>query len=261
MPSDRQRAEGPQAPSTGAVNRTASDVKALVFDTFGTVVDWRNGVARESAPFLAKHNVNADPIAFAVAWRSRYQPAMEEIRSGRRPFVKLDILHRENLEDTLRQFGADPAAIPEDDLAEWNLAWHRLDPWPDAVAGLTRLKKKFIIAPASNGSLALLLNMAKRAGIPWDTILGSEVVRAFKPTPAHYLNTADMLNLRPDQVMMCAAHNRDLRAARACGLKTGFITRPTEHGPGQTSDLIAEADWEVIATDFLDMADKLHCPA
>ncbi|WP_372617878.1 haloacid dehalogenase type II [Falsiroseomonas sp.] len=236
-------------------------VKALLFDTFGTVVDWRSGVARESAPFLAKHGVAMDPVAFAVAWRKRYQPAMEAVRTGQRPFERLDVLHRENLEATLRDAGADPAAIPEADLAAWNRAWHRLDPWPDGIAGLARLKTRFIIAPLSNGNIALLLNMAKRAGIPWDTVLGSEVAQAFKPTPQAYLRTAEVLGLEPAECMMVAAHNRDLAAARRCGLMTGFVARPTEHGPGQTTDLAAEQDWEVVATDFMDMADKLGCPA
>ncbi|MBX9698250.1 MAG: haloacid dehalogenase type II [Acetobacteraceae bacterium] len=235
-------------------------VKALVFDVFGTVVDWREGVARDAAPFLARHGGGGiDPRAFADAWRKRYQPAMEECRSGRRPFTRLDVLHRENLELVLRDHGLDPARIGEAELAALNLAWHRLDPWPEAVAGLTRLRRKFVLAPLSNGNIALLLNMAKRAGIPWDAILGAEVAQAYKPEPAAYLRTAEVLMIRPDELCLVAAHNGDLKAARACGLKTAFVTRPTEHGPRQKTDIEPAQAWDVVATDFQDLAEKLGC--
>ncbi|MFC4169142.1 haloacid dehalogenase type II [Teichococcus aestuarii] len=234
------------------------DVRALVFDVFGTVVDWRQGVAREAAPFLARHGAaGADPAAFADAWRRRYSPAMEEVRSGRRPFTRLDVLHRENLEQVLPEFGIDPARVPDVELTELNLAWHRLDPWPDSVAGLTRLKAGYIIAPLSNGNIALMLDMAKRAGLPWDAILGAEVAQAYKPSPEAYLRTAEVLGLRPAQIALVAAHNGDLAAARRCGLRTAFIPRPTEHGPGQTTDLRPEQDWEVVAESLEDLAGKL----
>lgn len=233
-------------------------VHALVFDVFGTVVDWRSGVAREAGPFLAQHGwADVDPAAFADAWRTRYQPAMEEVRSGRRPFTRLDVLHRENLEGVLHQFGIDPSGVPAAELDQLNLAWHRLDPWPDALAGLTRLKRGFVIAPLSNGNVALLLNMAKRAGLPWDAILGAEVVRAYKPTPESYLRTADVLAMRPEEVCLVAAHNSDLAAARRCGFRTAFVPRPTEHGPGQTSDLHPEQDWDVVAQNFVALAGTL----
>jgi 2-haloacid dehalogenase len=235
-------------------------VKALVFDVFGTVVDWREGVAREAVALLAQHGrADADPRAFADAWRRRYQPAMEEVRSGRRPFTRLDVLHRENLELVLRDHGIAPNAVPEAELDELNRAWHRLDPWPDSVAGLTRLRTRFVIAPLSNGNIALLTNMAKRAGLPWDAILGAEVARAYKPMPEAYLRTADILGLRPDEVALVAAHNDDLAAARRAGLRTGFVPRPTEHGPGQTTDLRAKEQWDVVAADFLDLAARLGC--
>jgi 2-haloacid dehalogenase len=237
-----------------------ADVKALVFDVFGTVVDWRSGVAREAAPFLARHGIAADPAAFADAWRRRYQPGMEAVRSGARPFTRLDILHRENLETVLRDHGLDPATVPEAELDHLNRAWHRLDPWPDSVAGLTRLKARYIIAPLSNGNVALLLNMAKRAGLPWDAILGAEVAQAYKPSPAAYLNTAEILGLKPEAVMLCAAHNGDLAAARACGLRTAFIPRPTEHGPGQAKDLAPTQDWDAVAQDFGVLADAMGAP-
>jgi 2-haloacid dehalogenase len=182
---------------------------------------------------------------------------MEEVRSGRRPFTRLDVLHRENLNAILPKFGVDPAIVPASELDELNLAWHRLDPWPDSVAGLTRLKAGFVVAPLSNGNIVLLLNMAKRAGLSWDAILGAEVVQAYKPTPEAYLRTADVLAMRPDQVCLVAAHNSDLAAARMCGFRTAFVERPSEHGPGQTSDLRAEQAWDVSAPDFVALAEAL----
>jgi 2-haloacid dehalogenase len=233
-------------------------VRALVFDVFGTVVDWRSGVARDALPFLARHvQSRVDPAAFADAWRKRYDPAMEAVRSGRRPFVRLDVLHWENLVAVLPAFGIDPAKVPAAELDELNLAWHRLDPWPDVVAGLTRLKSRYVIAPLSNGNVVLMLDMAKRAGLPWDAILGAELAQAYKPDPEAYLRTVDMLAMQPNEICMVAAHNGDLAAARACGLATAFVPRPTEHGPGQTKDLQPEQDWDVIASDFGDLADKL----
>jgi 2-haloacid dehalogenase len=233
-------------------------VRALVFDVFGTVVDWRSGIARDAVPFLARHaRSRVDPAAFADAWRKRYDPAMEAVRSGRRAFVRLDVLHRENLEAILPDFGIDPARVPPAELDALNLAWHRLDPWPDVVPGLTRLKGRFIIAPLSNGNVILMLDMAKRAGLPWDAILGAELAQAYKPDPEAYLRTVDILAMRPDEVCMVAAHNSDLAAARACGLRTAFIPRPTEHGLGQTKDVEPEQDWDIVARDFGELAGKL----
>lgn len=235
-------------------------VKALVFDVFGTVVDWREGIARDAAPFLARHGRGEiDPRAFADAWRRRYQPAMEECRSGRRPFTRLDVLHRENLELVLRDHGLDPARIGEAELDDLNRAWHRLDPWPEAVAGLTRLRRRFVLAPLSNGNIALLLNMAKRAAIPWDAILGAEVAQAYKPDPQAYLRTAEVLGIRPEELCLVAAHNGDLAAARRSGLATAFVARPAEHGPGQATDLEPAQAWDVVARDFQDLAAKLGC--
>ena len=235
-----------------------SDLQALVFDVFGTVVDWRSGVAREAAPFLARHGAaGADPAAFADAWRRRYAPSMEEVRSGRRPFVRLDALHRENLRATLPEFGIDPDGVPAEEIDALNLAWHRLDPWPDAVAGLARLRSRFIVAPLSNGNIRLMLDMAKRAGLPWDAILGAEVARAYKPAPEAYLRTAEALGLPPSAICMVAAHNGDLAAARRCGLATAFVPRPTEHGPGQATDLAPAQDWDWVAPDFGALADRL----
>jgi 2-haloacid dehalogenase len=244
--------------------------KALLFDVFGTVVDWRSGVARHAAPFLVRHGgprvAALDGAAlerlafdFAAAWRRRYSPAMEEVRSGRRPFVRLDVLHLENLQAILPEFGIDPAHVPADALHALNLAWHALDPWPDAVAGLTRLKARHIIAPLSNGNIILMVDMARRACLPWDAILGAEVAQAYKPDPAAYLRTVDILAMQPAEVCLVAAHNGDLEAARACGLRTAFIPRPSEHGPGQTTDLHPTDTWDFVADDLLDLAGKLGC--
>jgi 2-haloacid dehalogenase len=230
-------------------------MRAALFDVFGTVVDWRSGVARDVGAFFRSHAIRGiDPEAFTDAWRERYAPAMEEVRAGRRPFVPLDRLHFENLQATLAGFGIASQDFPEAELRELNRAWHRLDPWPDAIDGLTRMKVKMIIAPLSNGNLSLLLNMAKRAALPWDAILGAELVKAYKPDPEAYLRTASLLDLAPGEIVMVAAHNGDLAAARACGMRTAFVARPREHGPGQTTDLKPEQEWDFIAADFKDLA-------
>jgi len=182
---------------------------------------------------------------------------MEEVRSRRRPFTRLDVLHRENLEAVLPEFGIDPAHVPAAALDALNLAWHRLDPWPDSVAGLHRLRQRFIIAPLSNGNIRLMVDIAKRAGLPWDAILGAELVQTYKPRPEAYLGTADILGLPPSAICMVAAHNSDLAAARACGLRTAFIPRPTEHGPAQTTDLTPADTWDYVADDITVLADQL----
>ena len=232
-------------------------IKALVFDVFGTVVDWRSGVAREAGPFLNRHAPGVDPLEFADAWRRAYSPAMEEVRSGRRPFVRLDVLHRENLVRVLTHYGI--VGTPESEIDELNLAWHRLDPWPDSVEGLTRLKRKFIIAPLSNGNIRLMVDMAKRAGLPWDAILGAEIVRAYKPSPQVYRETVDILGLAPAELCLVAAHNGDLAAARQQGLTTAFVKRPTEHGPQQQTNLKAEQDWNYVVDDLTELARQLGC--
>ena len=237
----------------------AQDIKALTFDVFGTVVDWRGGVAREAAAFFDKHGIGGiDPVGFATAWRTLYQPSMEKVRSGEVPFTKLDVLHRWNLDSLLTEHNIE--GIPEDDIDDLNRAWHRLDPWPDAVEGLTRLKQRFIIATQSNGNIALMVNMAKRAGLPWDVILGSEVVGHYKPCPDAYINCADALGLPPEACMMTAAHNNDLVAASRQGFRTAFVCRPAEHGPDQTTDLKAEHDFDYVAGSFTELADQLDCP-
>jgi 2-haloacid dehalogenase len=232
------------------------DVKALIFDVFGTVVDWRNSVARQAAELGRAKGVALDPIAFADAWRARYQPQMETVRSGKRPWTILDVLHRESLVALLPEFGLE-GKLSEAEIDTFNRAWHRLDPWPDAVSGLTRLKRKFIIGPQSNGNIALMVNLAKHSGLPWDVILGAEVVRNYKPVPQAYTDACRILDLPPAQVMMVAAHNNDLAAAQKQGLSTGFVARPTEKGPEQKTDLTATGNWDIVARDFNELADRL----
>jgi 2-haloacid dehalogenase len=232
-------------------------IKALIFDFFGTVVDWRTGVAREAEAFFGRHRIDADATAFADAWRAKYQPAMERIRSGNRGYVPLDVLHRENLEEVLADFGIEASIAPAE-LAEFSRAWEKLPPWPDSVPGLTRLKQRHAIAPCSNGSIALMTWLAKYAGLPWDAILGADIAQAFKPRPEVYLRSAAALGLAPGEVMMVAAHNKDLFAAREQGLRTGFVSRPRELGPGQTTNLEPESDWDVVAADFNDLACRVE---
>ena len=234
---------------------TDLEVRALLFDVFGTCVDWRSGVIRDGEALGARLGVKLDWAAFADAWRANYQPSMEEVRSGRRPWTILDVLHRETLDDLLERFGI--TGLSETEIDAFNRVWHRLDPWPDVVPGLTRLKTKYIVGPLSNGNFALLTNMAKRAGLPWDVNLSCEVTLAYKPLPASYQGAVRLLGLAPREVMMVAAHNDDLRAARALGLRTAFVARPREHGPNQTKDVSAEQDWAVVARDFLDLAERL----
>ena len=232
------------------------EVKALCFDVFGTVVDWRSGVARELEAALGASGERDWP-ALADAWRARYQPAMEEVRRGRRHFVKLDVLHRENLDAVLAEAGI--GNLEEPALHHLTRAWHRLDPWPDSVAGMTRMKRRFILASLSNGNVALIVNMAKRAGLPWDVILGAEVARAYKPDPEAYRRAAGLLDLAPEACMMVAAHNADLEAARRVGFRTAFVARPREHGARQTTDLEAGPAVDLAAVDMIDLAAKLGC--
>lgn len=237
----------------------APEIKALTFDVFGTVVDWRTSVAREADAFFKKHGVsNVDGIEFAMEWRKLYQPQMEKVRSGEMPFTKLDVLHRIGLGSLFQRYGI--GGISEEETDYLNRAWHRLDPWPDSVEGLTRLKKKFILATQSNGNIALMVNMAKNAGLPWDVILGSEVVGHYKPCPDAYINCADALGLPPESCMMTAAHNNDLVAASQQGFRTAFVLRPVEYGPDQHKDNRAEHDFDYIANSFIELADQLDCP-
>jgi 2-haloacid dehalogenase len=230
-------------------------VKALVFDTFGTVVDWRSSVAHDVAAVARRNKVSIDAARFADAWRAGYGPSMNRVRSGELPWTKLDALHRMTLDRILVEFKL--TSLSDDDKNMLNRTWHRLTPWPDAVAGLTRLKKKYIIAPLSNGNISLMTDLAKHAGLPWDVILGAELVRHYKPDREVYQSAADLLDLKPADVMMVAAHLGDLRAAKQVGLRTAFVTRPKEFGPEGKPDLKGDASVELSATDFNDLARQL----
>ena len=231
-------------------------VKALVFDTFGTVVDWRASVAKEVEDLSRRKGFTVDGAKFADAWRGGYGPSMNRVRTGELPWTRLDDLHRMILDKILVDFNITGLSEVETDAL--NRAWHRLRPWPDAVAGLTRLKKKYTIAPLSNGNIALMTAMAKHSGLPWDCILGAELVRHYKPDREVYLSAAEFLDLKPDEVMMVAAHLGDLRAAKALGLKTAFVTRPLEYGPTAKPDLKADASVaDLSAKDFNDLAGQL----
>ena len=235
-----------------------SSISALTFDVFGTVVDWRTSVIREGEAFGKPRKLSVDWGKFADAWRGLYQPAMEEVRSGRRPWAKLDELHRESLVRLLGDFGI--IGVSPAEIDHLNHAWHRLDPWPDAVPGLTRLKRRFTLATLSNGNIALMVDMAKRAGLPWDAILGAEVARAYKPTPEAYLRSAEALGLRPEQCLMVAAHPADLASAARCGLRTAYVPRPLEFGPGRPGSQPEPGQpFDVVAGDFVELAERLGC--
>ncbi len=203
-------------------------IQALIFDVFGTLVDWRTSIARESEKALSPCGVSIDWLAFADAWRNQYQPAMEEVRSGRIPFSKLDFLHRRNLDVVLAAYAIDVDEAVRQDL---NRAWHRLDAWPDVPGGLVQLRRHYFLAPCSNGNISLMVDLARRNGFPWDAILGAELARDYKPKAVVYLAAADAFDLEPAQTMMVAAHSADLAAASAAGLRTAFIARPNEYGP------------------------------
>lgn len=232
------------------------EIKALLFDVFGTLVDWRGSIAREARALLAPRGVAIDWEAFADAWRAQYQPAMEEVRSGRLPFSKLDALHRRNLDAILPRFGLD--RLDEAARVELNLAWHRLDAWPDVAQGLARLRTKFRVAPCSNGNVSLMVDLARRNGFPWDAILGAEFARDYKPKPIVYLTSAAAFDCTSAQTMMVAAHSSDLAAAAAAGLRTAFVARPDEHGPGK-GEQRANVPVDVSVSSLTELADRLGC--
>jgi 2-haloacid dehalogenase len=235
----------------------AADVKALVFDVFGTVVDWHGSVAREVRQLARDKGLRINAAKFAKAWRAGYRPAMDRVQRGEAPFQKIDVIHRAILENVLHEFRI--TTLTEEEKAHLNRVWHRLKPWPDAVRGLKRLKSKFIVATLSNGNTSLLVNMAKHGGLPWDTVFSSDTFSLFKPEPGMYRGAADRLDLAPQEVMMVAAHKADLRAAAQCGLKTAFVTRPREYGPNGNPDFAPEPAFTVNASTFLDLADQLGC--
>jgi 2-haloacid dehalogenase len=231
-----------------------TSIRAMFFDVFGTLVDWRTGVAREAERALRPLGYNLDWTAFADAWRAEYQPGMEEVRSGRIPFSKLDVLHRSNLERFVPRFGMHN--LPDEVLRELTLAWHRLNAWPDVPDALKRLRKKFLLAPVSNGNISLMADLARRNDFPWDAILGAEVAGDYKPMPRVYLAACEALDLAPAECMMVAAHSSDLAAAATCGLRTGHVARPDEHGPG-TGETRPTVPVDAAGKNLSDLADKL----
>ncbi len=233
------------------------EIRALTFDVFGTVVDWRGSIIAEGSRLNREKGLNVDWGAFADAWRAYYQPSLSEVRDGLRPWANLDQLHRENLAKLVPTFGL--GSLDEGELEHLNRFWHRLHPWPDAVSGIARLKKRYIVAALSNGNVALLVNMARHAGLPWDAILGADISGHYKPQPQAYLTAARLLSLQPGECMMVAAHNSDLDAARQLGFATAFVCRPMEYGRGQTQDLAPTQEWTHVAADLVDLATKLGC--
>jgi len=227
--------------------------KILAFDIFGTVVDWHGSIVREMQALYPQ----VDGNAFALAWRAGYQPAMQRVRSGELGWVRIDDLNRMILDAMLPTFGL--AHLTEAERQHLNRVWHRLDAWPDSVAGLLRLKTRYTLCTLSNGNIGLLTNMAKRAGLPWDCILSAEVFRAYKPDPATYLGVAKVFDVAPEQVMLCAAHHDDLAAARACGLQTAYIERPLEFGAAQVKDVSPQVGNDFHARDVLQLAELLGC--
>jgi len=241
--------------SQSGVKPQLASVRALVFDVFGTVVDWRSSVIAEGQRLGTEKHIDADWTKFADAWRAGYGPSLDRVRKGEVPWTKLDALHRGTLDKLLADFHI--AGLSEADKDHFNRAWHRLKAWPDAVSGLTRLKAKYIIAPLSNGNLSLMTDLAKFAGLPWDCILGAELARHYKPDREVYQSAADFLDLAPAQIVMVAAHQGDLRAARGVGLRTAFVPRPLEFGPAARPDLTPDPSFDLVATDFNDLAQQL----
>jgi 2-haloacid dehalogenase len=238
-----------------ASNSVADNVRALVFDVFGTVVDWRGSIIREGQLLAAKKGYDVDWAEFADNWRSGYGPAMNKVRTGELPWTKIDDLHRMILDDLIGQYNL--TGLSEQEIVHFNEAWHRLSPWPDTVSGLNKLKTKYVITTLSNGNVSLLTHMAKNGGLPWDAILSAELSGHYKPDPEAYLKAADLLSLEPEQVMMVAAHPSDLRAAARTGLKTAYVIRPLERGPGRPVNRNPDGEFDYTAEDFNDLARQL----
>lgn len=236
-----------------------STIKAVTFDIFGTVVDWRGTLIKEGQRLGAAKGISIDWAAFADAWRSGYYPSMEQVRTGALPWQNIDTLHRLILDRLLSQFAI--TCLSQTEIDHLNRVWHRLEPWPDAKSGLERLRRCFVITPLSNGNMALLINLAKHADLRWDAILSAELARHYKPDPEVYLTAAALLGLEPHEVMMVAAHNDDLQGARAVGFRTAFVARSQEYGPNQTTDLVPDPAVDIAAQDFNDLADTLCRPA
>ena len=234
---------------------SSNGIKVLAFDVFGTVVDWRSSVIAEGKELGKAKGLKIDWAAFADAWRAIYRPYMDRVGNGQLPWTKLDDLHRQMLEETLAKFGID--ALTNDEKENFNRVWHRLKPWPDSAPGLQRLKSRFVITTLSNGNISLLTNMAKHAGLPWDCILSAENVRRYKPDPEVYLLVPRLFDCKPDQVMMVAAHEHDLQSARKHGLRTAFVHRPAEHGPGKAAPIPPKEKYDIVAGNFIELAEQL----
>ena len=232
-----------------------SEIKALTFDVFGTVVDWRSSITCEGRRLGEARGIDLDWATFADDWRAGYGPSMNRVRKGELPWTTIDVLHRMVLDELLEQHGI--TGMTEDEKSDFNKAWHRLTPWSDSVSGLTRLKKRFVLATLSNGNVALLTNMAKNAGLPWDCILSAELFKHYKPDPEAYLGAASMLGLEPGEVMMVAAHQNDLRSAQKAGLKAAFVPRPDEFGPERDVDTTPDPAFDYVASSFEELATKL----
>jgi 2-haloacid dehalogenase len=236
----------------------ATSVKALLFDVFGTVVDWRTSIIREGEEFGRRNGIGGvDWSAFAEDWRALYRPALDEVISGHKPWQPLDDIHRETLNQLLEKYGI--KNISEAAIDHFNRAWHRLGAWPDSISGLTRMKRKYIIAPCSNGNVSLMVNLAKHSGLPWDVILGAELAQQYKPMPVVYEKSVALLRLVPGECVMVAAHNYDLEAAAQCGLKCAFVPRPQEFGPNGQAELAPSQNWDFVLPDFNQLAEQLGC--
>ena len=247
-----ERASGQSEASPGS---QFAGVKALTFDVFGTVVDWRSSIIREGQLLAQSKGLDVDWARFADRWRAGYRPAMDRVRKGELPWTKIDALHRLILDELLREFGT--SGLSPEEIDEFNRAWHRLTPWPDSVAGLNRLRSRYILVTLSNGNVSLLVNMAKNAGLPWDCVLSAELSGHYKPDREVYETAAQLLDLPPENIMMVAAHKSDLRAAQSVGFRAGFVPRPLERGPDGEVDTRPETAFDVNAVDFLDLAEKL----
>jgi 2-haloacid dehalogenase len=231
------------------------EIKALLFDVFGTLVDWRGSIAREAQAILGPRGITLDWPTFADAWRDQYQPSMDEVRSGRQPFCKLDILHRRNLDAILPRFGLE--ALDDATRMQLNLAWHRLDAWPDSAPGLVRLREAYRLAPCSNGNVALMVDLARHNGFPWDAILGAEFAHDYKPKPVVYRSAMEAFDCGPGEAMMVAAHTSDLVAAAQCGLRTAFVARPHEYGEDR-GERAPGANVDVSVSSIIELAERLR---